>query len=84
MANREYSASAPHLKRFVARPEAWSGDAIVSRLSRVASCELWTPALLDAEERTNGHRRLLNHSKLSGTPRGPKHCRRLEWWAIRK
>lgn len=37
MATCEFSASALPLKRFVVRLDAWSDEAIASRLSRVAS-----------------------------------------------
>lgn len=40
MATREFSSSSPDLMRFVARLDAWIGDAIVSRLSRIKGREL--------------------------------------------
>lgn len=49
LATREVSASASSLKRFVACLDDWSDNAIASRLSRVAGCELWDSGVILCE-----------------------------------
>lgn len=51
MAARKRSASTAHLKCYVARLDVWSGDAVASRMYRVAGSELWRRNSTESDER---------------------------------